>query len=168
MNSNVLTGGGVIGEVVNRGNVVPGGLRVMVATEGYSPDNDGIYTDNLVVRGTMNGIPVEPSCYRYTALLTQAGTSDPIADVKEGSFGDIVWVRNAVGAYEGFIQQWEIGTILSSELTVMINNVYFDGVINAQYIPSNNSIYINTTQIGVGFVDNYLAYTTIEIKYYKP
>jgi hypothetical protein len=168
MNSNVLTGGGMIGEVVNRGNIVPGGLRVMVATEGYSVENDGIVTDNLVVRGSMNGIPVDPAYYKYTALLTQSGTADPVADVKEGSFGEILWVRNNQGEYEGFIQNWEIGTILASELTVMINNVNFDGVISAQYIPSNNSIYILTTQIGVGYVDNYLNYTTIEIRYYKP
>lgn len=168
MNSNVLTGGGVIGEVVNRGNVVPGGLRVMVATEGYSVEDDGIVTDNLVVRGRMNGIPVDPAYYKYTALLDQTGTNDPVAYVKEGSFGDILWVRNGIGQYEGFIQNWEIGTILDTEITVMINNVYFDCVISAQYIPSNNSIYINTSQIGVGYVDDYLGMNTLEIRYYKP
>jgi hypothetical protein len=168
MNSNVLTGGGVIGEVVNRGNIVPGGLRVMVATEGYSVEDDGIVTDNLVVRGRMNGIPVDPSYYKYTALLDQTGTNDPVAYVKEGSFGDILWVRNGIGQYEGFIQNWEIGTILDTEITVMINNVYFDCVISAQYIPGNNSIYINTSQIGVGYVDDYLGMNTLEIRYYKP
>lgn len=168
MNSNVLTGGGMIGDVVNRGNVVPGGLRVMVATEGYSVEDDGIVTDNLVVRGRINGIPVEPSCYKYVANLDQTGTNDPVAYVKEGSFGDITWVRNNQGEYEGFIQNWEIGTILASELTVMVNNVNYDGVISAQYIPSNNSIFILTTQIGVGYVDDYLNFTTIEIRYYKP
>jgi hypothetical protein len=168
MNSNVLTGGGIIGEVVNRGNIVPGGLRVMVATEGYSVENDGIVTDNLVVRGSMNGIPVDPAYYKYTANLDQTGTADPIAYVKEGSFGDILWVRNAVGQYEGFIQNWEIGTILDTELTVMINNIYFDGVISAAYSAANNSIYITTTQIGVGFVDDYLGMNTLEIRYYKP
>ena len=168
MNSNVLTGGQVIGEVVNRGNVVPGGLRVMVATEGYSVEDDGICTDNLVVRGRFNGIPIEPSYYKYVANLDQTGTADPIAYVKEGSFGDILWVRNAVGAYEGLIQNWEIGTILDTELTVMINNIYYDCVISAGYIPSNNSILINTSQIGVGFVDDYLGMNTLEIRYYKP
>jgi hypothetical protein len=148
--------------------VVPGGLRVFVATEGYSVENDGIVTDNLVVRGSMNGIPVDPSYYKYTALLNQSGTSDPVADVKEGSFGDILWTRVGQGEYEGFIQNWEIGTILASEMTVMVNNVMYDGVISAQYIPSNNSIYILTTQIGVGYVDRHLNYTTIEIRYYKP
>jgi hypothetical protein len=168
MNSNVLTGGGVIGEVVNRGNIVPGGLRVIVATEGYSVENDGIVTDNLVVRGSMNGIPVDPSYYKYTALLSQTGTNDPTADVKEGSFGDILWVRNGIGQYEGFIQNWEIGTILASEIVVIISNVLYDCIISAQYIPSNNSIFINTTQVGVGFVDDYLVYTPLEIRYYKP
>jgi hypothetical protein len=168
MNSNVLTGGQVIGEVVNRGNVVPGGLRVMVATEGYSVEDDGIVTDNLVVRGRLNGIPIEPSCYKYTAILLQTGTAAPTADVKESSFGDIVWTRVAVGQYQGVIQNWEIGTILDSELTVIINNVNPDGVISAQYIISGNRLDITTTQIGVGYVDGYLNYTTIEIKYYKP
>ena len=168
MNSNVLTGGGMIGDIVNRGNVVPGGLRVMVATEGYSVEDDGIVTDNLVVRGRINGIPVEPSCYKYVAIMDQSGTADPVAYVKEGSFGDILWVRNGVGQYEGLIQNWEIGTILDTELTVVINNVYYDCVISAQYIPSNNSIQINTTQIGVGFADHYLGMNTLEIRYYKP
>jgi len=168
MNSNVLNGGGISGEVVNRGNIVPGGLRVMVATEGYSVEDDGIVTDNLVVRGRMNGIPVDPPYYKYTAVLNQTGTADPTADVKEGSFGEILWVRNNPGEYLGFIQNWELGAILGSELTVMINNVTFDGVISAQYTPTNNTIDVYTTQIGVGFVDNYLINTTIEIRYYKP
>ncbi len=101
-------------------------------------------------------------------VFIATGTNDPVAYVKESSFGDIVWVRNNQGEYEGFIQKWDLGAILDSELTVMINNVMYDGIISAQYIPSNNSIYINTTQIGVGYVDDYLNYTTIEIRYYKP
>jgi hypothetical protein len=50
----------------------------------------------------------------------------------------------------------------------MINNIYYDCVISAGYIPSNNSILINTSQIGVGFVDDYLGMNTLEIRYYKP
>jgi hypothetical protein len=168
MNSNVLTGGGVIGEVVNRGNVVPGGLRVMVATEGYSVDDDGIYTDNLVVRGRMNGIPVDPSYYKYTAMLNQSGTGDPVADVKEGSFGDILWTRVGPGDYIGTIQNWEIGTILASEIVVIVSNTIFNCLISGLYQITNNTIVINTTQIGVGFADDLLFYTPIEIRYYKP
>jgi hypothetical protein len=168
MNSNVLTGGGIVGEVVNRGNIVPGGLRVMVATEGYSVEDDGIVTDNLVVRGRMNGIPVDPSYYKYTAMLNQTGTADPTADVKESSFGDIVWTRVGPGDYIGTIQNWEIGTILPSEIIVIVSNTIFDCLISALYQITNNTIVINTTQIGVGFADNLLFYTPIEIRYYKP
>ena len=139
-----------------------------MATDGYSVEDDGIYTDNLVVRNKINGIPVSPPYYSYVALLTQTGLADPTADVKDNSFGDILWVRNNPGEYEGFIQNWEIGTILASELVVIVSNVIFDCIISAQYIPSNNSIYINTTQVGVGFVDNYLVYTPLEVRYYKP
>lgn len=156
------------GLVTGKGNNVSPGLKVVVVADDATIDEDGIYTDNLVVYGKVNGIPVDPPYYKYTALLTQSGTANPTADVKESSFGDIVWVRNNQGEYEGFIQKWDLGAILASELTVMINNVNFDGVISAQYIPSNNSIYILTTQIGVGYVDNYLNYTTLEIRYYKP
>ena len=45
---------------------------------------------------------------------------------------------------------------------------YHGCVISAQYLASNNSIFINTSQIGVGFVDTFLGYNTIEIRYYKP
>ena len=53
-------------------------------------------------------------------------------------------------------------------ITVMINNVNFDGIVSASYEITNNAIYVTTSQIGIGFVDAYLYYTTIEIKYYQP
>lgn len=156
------------GVVTGKGNNVNPGLKVVVVADDATIEEDGIYTDNLRVYGTINGIPVDPPYYRYTANLDQTGTAAPIAYVKESSFGDIVWQRNSVGTYEGFIQNWEIGAILDTEITVMINNIYFDGVISAAYSGTNNSIYITTTQIGVGFVDDYLGMNTLEIRYYKP
>jgi hypothetical protein len=166
-NTNVIPSS-TSGVVTGKGNNVNPGLKVVVVADDATIEEDGIYTDNLRVYGTINGIPVDPPYYSYTAILTQSGTSDPIAYVKESSFGDIVWQRNSVGTYEGFIQNWDIGAILLTELTVMINNVYFDGVISAAYSASNNSIYITTAQIGVGFVDNYLGMNTLEIRYFKP
>ena len=156
------------GVVTGKGNNVNPGLKVVVVTDDATIEEDGIYTDNLRVYGAINGIPVDPPYYRYTANLDQTGTAAPIAYVKESSFGDILWVRNSVGTYEGFIQNWDIGAILDTEITVVINNIYFDGVISAAYSASNNSIYITTTQIGVGFVDDYLGMNTLEIRYYKP
>jgi hypothetical protein len=166
-NTNVIPSS-TSGVVTGRGNIVNPGLKVVVVTDDAAVEQDGIYTDNLRVYGTINGIPVDPPYYSYVALLNQSGTAAPTADVKESSFGDIVWTRQNPGEYQGIIQNWELGAILGSELTVMINNVTFDGVISAQYTPTNNSIDIFTTQIGVGFVDNYLVNTTLEIRYYRP
>lgn len=156
------------GVVTGKGNIVSPGLKVVVVADDAAVEEDGIYTDNLTVYGKVNGIPVQPSCYKYVALLSQIGIADPTADVKESSFGDIQWVRTGVGVYEGAIEKWDLGAILGSELTVMINNVQFDGIVSAQYIPPNNTIEITTSQIGVGLVDNYLVNTAIEIRYYKP
>jgi len=166
-NSNVIPSS-TSGVVTGRGNIVSPGLKVVVVADDAAVEEDGIYTDNLTVYGKMNGIPVDPPYYKYTAILRQGGIAAPVATVKESSFGDILWVRNGVGDYEGFIQRWDLGTILMDEITVMINNVTFDGVVCAYYLAANNSIIINTTQIGVGFVDNYLVNTTLEIRYYKP
>ena len=166
-NTNVIPSS-TSGMVTGKGNNVNPGLKVVVVSDGATVEEDGIYTDNLTVYGKVNGIPVDPPYYRYTALLDQTGTNDPVAYVKESSFGDILWVRNGVGQYEGFIQNWDLGSILDTELTVVMNNIYFDCVLSASYIPSNNSIYITTTQIGVGFVDDYLGMNTLEIRYYKP
>ena len=156
------------GVVTGKGNNVNAGLKVVVVADDATIEEDGIYTDNLTVYGKVNGIPVDPPYYRYTALLNQSGTSDPTVDVKESSFGDIVWTRVGPGDYIGTIQNYDIGTILPSEIIVIVSNSIFNCLISALYQVTNNTIVINTTQIGVGFADNLLFYTPIEIRYYKP
>jgi len=166
-NSNVIPNSNS-GLVTGKGNNVNEGLKVVVVADDATIEEDGIYTDNLVVYGKVNGIPVDPPYYRYTALLNQSGIADPTVDVKESSFGDIVWTRVGPGDYIGTIQNWEIGTILPSEIIVIVSNTIFNCLISALYQITNNTIVINTTQIGVGFADNLLFYTPIEIRYYKP
>jgi len=156
------------GVVTGKGNNVNQGLKVVVVSDDATVEEDGIYTDNLTVYGKVNGIAVAPTYYSYVALLNQLGVANPTVDVKESSFGDIDWVRNGAGDYEGFIQNWDATTILPSEIVVMVSNSIFDCLISALYEVTNNSIVINTTQIGVGFADNLLFYTPIEIRYYKP
>jgi len=156
------------GLVTGKGNNVNPGLKVVVVADNATVEEDGIYTDNLTVYGKVNGIPVDPPYYRYTALLNQTGTADPTADIKESSFGDIVWTRVGPGDYIGTIQNWDLGTILPSEIVVIVSNTIFDCLISGLYQITNNTIVINTTQIGVGFADNLLFYTPIEIRYYKP
>jgi hypothetical protein len=166
-NSNIIPNS-TSGLVTGKGNNVNPGLKVVVVADDATVEEDGIYTDNLRVYGTINGIPVDPPYFSYVALLNQTGTANPTVDVKESSFGDIDWVRNGAGDYEGYITRWDATTILPSEIVVMVSNSIYDCLISALYQVTNNSIVINTTQIGVGFADNLLFYTPIEIRYYKP
>ena len=166
-NSNIIPNS-TSGLVTGKGNNVNPGLKVVVVADDATIEEDGIYTDNLRVYGTINGIPVDPPYYSYVALLNQTGTANPTVDVKESSFGDIVWTRVGAGDYLGTIQNYDIGTILPSEIVVMVSNTIFDCLISALYNVTNNTIVINTTQIGVGLADNLLFYTPIEIRYYKP
>ena len=166
-NSNIIPNS-TSGLVTGKGNNVNPGLKVVVVADDATIEEDGIYTDNLRVYGTINGIPVDPPYFSYVALLNQMGTANPTADVKESSFGDIVWTRVGPGDYLGTIQNYDIGTILPSEIVVMVSNTIFNCLISGLYAITNNTIVINTTQIGVGLADNLLLYTPIEIRYYKP
>ena len=170
-NSNVIPSS-TSGVVAGRGNIVSPGLKVVVVADDAAVEEDGIYTDNLTVYGKVNGIPVQAPYLSYVALLNQTGAANPTADVKQtsygSSFGDIVWTRVGAGDYQGTIQNYDIGTILPSEIVVMVSNTIFDCLISALYNVTNNTIVINTNQIGVGLADNLLFYTPIEIRYYKP
>jgi hypothetical protein len=137
-----------------------------VVTDNKLISEDGIYTDNLVVYNRYNGLPVLPACYAYTAVLFQAGATPPVATELVNTFGQITWNYLGVGQYQATLDAWDLGAIPQDRITVMIGSSYFDGIYSAIYVSANNSIYVDTSQIGVGFSDNYLAYTTIEIKYY--
>jgi hypothetical protein len=163
--ANVTGEGGMQGEIIGKGNVVPPGFKTLIVGDGYDVTSDGIVVDNLVVRNSYNGVPVDNTPKRYTANLTQAGIANPTAYIMEGSFGSITWVRIAQGQYWGYLDQYDPLTPLT-ELSVMISSNIFDGLITAQYLPANQVIEVFTTQIGVGLVDGYLNSTTIMIYYY--
>jgi hypothetical protein len=166
MYQNVITNA-TTANVVGTNNVISNNLRVMVATNSAVIDSDGIWVDDLHVLNTINGRVIDPVPYSYLAVLTQAGITDPISQVKTDSLGGVTWTRTGVGTYEGYLDNYNPSDISSTNVpTVMINNVNFDGVISAQYSTSSNTVSVTTTQIGVGFVDGYLDGTTIEIKYY--
>jgi len=163
--ANVTGEGGMLGEIIGRGNVVPPGVRTMVVGDGFEVNTNGIVVDNLVVRSSYNGVAVDTTPQRYMANLTQVGVANPTSYVMEGSFGTITWVRIAQGQYWGYLDQYDPLTPLT-ELAVMISSNIFDGLITAEYLPANQVIEVFTTQVGVGLVDGYLNSTTIMIYYY--
>ena len=154
--------------VRGRGNIVPPGLKTLVVGDRHIVDRNGIVTDNLTVRTSLNGVPVDKTPYRYVAKLNQVGVADPTAYVLEGSLGNIVWTRVAQGWYYGYLEEHDVLDIQPNDIAITISSTIFDGLVVAQYRVLLNVIEIYTTQIGVGLVDNYLIDTTIMINYYKP
>ena len=164
-NANVIPGL-VNGMVLGKGNVVSQAIKTVAVTDDKLINENGVYTDNLTVYTKYNGLPVLPSYYAYTAIMVQVGVTPPVATELANTLGQITWQYNGVGQYQGIIESWDIGAIPSDRITVMIGHTYYDGLYNAYYSIVDNSIYIETTQIGVGLSDDYLAYTTLELKYY--
>jgi hypothetical protein len=165
-NTNVF-GNQATATVMGRGNTIVGGTRSVIVGDGYIVSENEIVGDRIRTT-TFNGVPVGITPLVYIANLTQVGVADPTADVINNSFSDIIWTRGSAGNYTGTIQDYALGVILPSEITVIINNVLYDGVIAANYSATNNTIDVYTSQIGIGFADGYLNNTTIEIKYYQP
>ena len=151
--------------VMGRGNVIVGGTRSVVVGDGYIVSENEIVADNLRA-STFNGVPVGITPLVYTANLTQVGIGDPVAIVLNDSLGGITWTRSNVGEYVGYLDGYNIGDIVVPFFTVMINNVFYDGIVSTTYLGASNEVYITTSQIGTGYIDGYLINTTIEIKYY--
>ena len=152
-------------QVMGRGNVIVGGTRSVVVGDGYIVSENTLVGDNLRA-STFNGVPVGITPLVYTATLTQVGIADPIAEVLNDTIGGITWTRGAVGSYKGYLDGYNIGDIIVPKITVLINNVFYDGIVSVSYIGAGNYIEIFTSQIGTGYIDGYLLNTTIEIKYY--
>jgi hypothetical protein len=164
INSNVFSNQATA-QVMGRGNVIVNGTRSVVVGDGYIVSENELVGDNLRA-STFNGVPVGITPLVYTANLTQSGLGDPIAEVLNDTLGGITWLRTSVGNYEGYLDGYNIGDIIVPKITVIINNIFYDGIVSAEYIGSTNVIYVSTSQIGTGFIDGYLINTTIEIKYY--
>jgi hypothetical protein len=151
--------------VMGRGNTIVGGTRSVVVGDGYIISDNTIAADNLRTT-SFNGLSTGITPLVYTANLTQSGLGDPIAEVLNDTLGGITWTRSSTGVYKGYLDGYDIGDIIVPKITVLINNVFYDGIVSVSYIGASNDMYIETSQIGTGYIDGYLINTTIEIKYY--
>jgi hypothetical protein len=102
----------------------------------------------------------------YTALLSQQSEEDPTAIILENTLGDIVWVRNYEGQYEGLLS----GAFVENKTWVVINNLIppiGDPISTVQFwVDSINSVKI------VNYLNNFNAYDgftnlSIEIRVYN-
>jgi hypothetical protein len=151
--------------VMGRGNTIVGGTRSVVVGDGYIISDNTIAADNLR-SASFNGLAVGITPLVYTANISQFGVADPTVEVLNDSLGSITWTRSNVGEYKGTLDNYDLGALIVPKVTVLINNVFYDGIVSATYLGASNEVYITTSQIGTGYIDNYLLNTTIEIKYY--
>jgi hypothetical protein len=147
--------------VMGRGNVIVGGTRSVVVGDGYIVSENEMVTDNLIT-ASINGVPVGITPLVYTANLSQVGVADPTADVIVDSLGGITWTRISVGVYAGYLDGFNIGDILNSEITVIIANNEITNYTVAFYDFALNIIKVSNNNPPTDVITN----LTIEIKYY--
>ena len=94
--------------ITGNNNRVLGSNVTLIDTNNFTPEEEGVY---------IGGVKVStPKVYR--ALLTQTGTSAPVATVIENTIGSIVWTRVNVGHYRGTLSS----AFTSNKTHVLINS----------------------------------------------
>ena len=109
-----------------------------------------------------------PNYKVYRALMTQVGTSAPIANVLENTLGNIVWAYNAIGVYTGTLN----GAFSETKYFAPIPIQGLDSGVNdggggdsyTYYIVDNSTILLTS---GIPPANNILSNTPIEIIVYN-
>ena len=118
-------------------------------------------------KGMANWVPASSgggaSYLVYTALLTQSGTSAPVATVLENTLGGtVVWTYNDVGNYSGTLTgAFTTNTLIFPVYAGFNSQLYLD-----PYTTINNSYFPDAINLQTGEVDSYLNNTLIEIRVY--
>jgi hypothetical protein len=134
-----------------------GGLQT-VSVDGVTITGDGTSGNPLVA------VPSGSTYKVYTALLTQSGTSDPVATVLENTTGlTLTWGRSIAGTYSS--------SLFSTSLvvTVIVGNT-FENIVTSYNISNagaSNYIGIVTKDVTGVLTDSKLNKTFIEIRVYS-
>lgn len=149
--------------LTTRGNGNVGLKDVLYPTEGLDGTGSNIKTDSLKADVVMQGdYPVKP--YKiYRALMTQSGTSAPIATVLENTIGTVTFTYSAAGLYYATSS----GLFTAGKTWVNCNvGQTADGIPNGSYaiIKYNNSSNISLFSV---MGDDELEATSIEIIVYQ-
>lgn len=114
-----------------------------------------IATDNLEAISSGNSKPVDSRPYKvYTALLSQSGTSAPVATVLENTLGvDVVWIKDDTGYF-----LTEIPFVNEENTSVIVGKQFNSGA--SAGIMSYTEV--NAGEVSLIVVDNFDAGTTID------
>lgn len=99
----------------------------------------------------------------YTALLSQSGTSAPVATVLTNTLGGtVVWGYDSVGTYTATLA----GVFVTNKVVVFIQPSLPDGIYSFQ-LNAPDAIHVQTAYSVDGVTsNNYLTATPIEIRVY--
>lgn len=114
------------------------------------------YLNNLV-------IPDAPTYKVYSALLNQADTDDPTANILENTLGGtLVWTRVGVGEYLATLN----GLFLENKVLILITANEGNQIIGG-FRNSNNDVYLSKKDLATGLYTDGLVNINIEIKVYN-
>lgn len=162
--SNPILAPNEIGVYLDVRNGVPTGTDKAKMGDGRTRFNDLDYW-------SPNGVTAPPYLV-YTALLTQTGTSAPVATVLQNTVGEIVWTRNDVGQYIGTLAATFGGTtaiFLSNNKTPSTEDDIAYTFVAQVSDTSTIEVYTAALELPGGAVtltDGLLTATSIEIKIY--
>jgi hypothetical protein len=111
----------------------------------------------------IDGVQVSTSTPKvYVALLTQTGTSAPVATVLENTLsGTLVWSRDAAGDYYA-----TLANEFSSTKTAFFTGGGNESLTVVGGYNSVNNIHVTSRNTAGSLADNLLNYTSVEIRVY--
>jgi len=157
-NNVVLNGADVI--IRGQGNAALPNVRGLIIGDGNTLDQDGIITPRI------NGILTENALIqytKYTANITQVGTSAPTVGIFENSLTAITWTRTSKGNYLGT----PLIPFVAADTFVTISSVQHDHLTSA-YINTDGNVVIQTTNTSNHqHEDGILKNSPLEIRVYE-
>jgi hypothetical protein len=134
----------------------------LIGTDFNDSDKTKNYLISALKNYILNGLDTRP--YKvYTALLTQSGTSAPVATVLENTIGNIWFTYLDVGAYvansNGLFKENKTATFITT-------SGFADDYIVRGARNDNNEVVITNIYISGNSLDS-LYLTTIEIRVYN-
>jgi len=127
-------------------------------------NEDGIVTDNLTVKSSINGVPFSEQPLQLVANITQTLTLDPVLSIKINTFSpNLLFIRTGVGKYTAPITNYS--SLVLTDIFILQGNTIGDVNVMAKYNSLTQSIDMETRLAGV-LSDDCLEDTSLMIYYY--
>jgi len=172
--------------VFNVANLAGTGSRLMLSssTGDVSAPSNFTHTGNATFTGTVTALPATVSTelatkgqldaavgvvpLKYTALISQSGTSAPTVVIEDNTVGTIVWTRSATGAYLGTLTgAFPLGKTICLSTTASFGGAVYPTIITIGR-QNSDSVFLVTRQtdsVGTS-VDSAMSNISIKIEVY--